>query len=149
MLKSSKICRNRFLRKLQNSSIVNTFTMLLLLILSGCSISESEIVGTYKLCENNFTFDTLIIYDNHTYKQLLYSKENDSLHYTNTGSWRRDKHNRFFFENFNKNEDHELSKDFNAWESSLIDTNVPVKVKNGKVYIILNSDNGIYYEKVE
>lgn len=115
----------------------------------SCASKEEDVDGLYVSKNNINTIDSVWVYTNGNYKNLMYRKIDNSLVYKNTGKWIVDNGYITFF-NFFTDEDELHSQEFTNFENILITTKFQLEHRLGKI-IIRHKDmyDNIYLEKVE
>jgi len=124
-----------------NSGLIFLFA----LFFTSCSFDKEELVGKYLCNDNTNVFDTLVLNQNGTYSQLIYAP-NGSLLYANKGKWKLSS-NRITFQGFILDKPNSVS--FSAWQDVTMTASFPIKRKENKPFIIVNSDLGKYYHLIE
>ncbi|OQP44478.1 hypothetical protein A4H97_08870 [Niastella yeongjuensis] len=120
------------------------------LLVSACFLScqqnESELAGVYIKIPAVNTKDTLFLYGNKKYKQVLYDS---SGHYlmTNENKWFVGKHGRIELSDFYLNldfdtKDYSFSKE--AMKIAVISSSLPLEGNR----IIIDEDRDVYYKKL-
>lgn len=128
-------------------------------LLSGCSISESEIAGIYARIPSVYTSDSLFLYSDtlqptkvsgrrvFKYIQKLYDKNTGEMLLENRGTWWLNKNGRIELNNLYYNTDNDpanLSYSESAIKNSLISSSLPVSGSK----IFLDEDLNVFYKKI-
>ncbi len=124
-----------------NSSLIFLFA----LFFTSCSFDKEDLVGMYIRNDNMNVIDTLVLYQNGTYSQLIYAS-NDSLLYANEGKWKLAE-NRITFQSFVLDKPNSVS--FSAWQDVIMTVSFPIERKEDKACIIINSDLGKFYYHIK
>ena len=108
-------------------------------------IFKSDIAGTYIYNRAQNTFDTVVIYNNGSYRERLYDKTG-KLIVERKSNWNINKGN-INLNNMIVNEDRQISPERNY---SLGGMNMTTSVEQvfGVIYISVNRDLGFYYVKL-
>jgi hypothetical protein len=115
--------------------------------LLNCKQNESELAGVYIKIPAVNTMDTLFLYGNNKYKQVLYNSS--GLHLmTNENKWFIGKDDRIELSRFYLNYDLD-TKDYSyakeAMKTAVISSSLPLKDNR----IIIDEDRNVYYKKIK
>ena len=121
--------------------------ILILVLITSCTIERNDVVGTYVAQNLNNNIDTLRIFENAKYIRKLYRKSDRSLIYCNTGKWKYT-NERITLENFFPDEDEVYSHEEGEFENVLITSSLNINRKFNKIIIYyMQLTEHKYYEK--
>lgn len=127
---------------------ISIYSIVLMTFFFRCTTSKEDLSGTYIKTPSKNTIDTLFLYPDGSYKQVIYYKSGE-LYGLNENEWSV-KESRIDFMDLFLNYDFELLSEAKPKigifsKSSLMPSQLPVKGDK----IIIDEDRKVYYRKVK
>jgi hypothetical protein len=117
-------------------------------LLTSCNPSKSKLVGIYVASNQEYSVDSLYLFENNYYKHSIYLKKDKFHIHTQYGKWSY-KQGFIDLDKFYGNDDKMYDKKIDyQFEENYMVTNSPVNSFFSKVSIDINSDMGNIYEKI-